>query len=148
MRAAGEKFSAFFCNFVYFKSIGEKICILFTNWGKICISPLFYPLSIIFSPTCYLVIFLPPPRRGGANRKIYTPFLYFQDHSPEDKVAFILPDFTRLDACQLLRNAHGNYWGFMAKIEGGRMKDPPHRDITLLPRDFPTSTAPCSPQIL
>ena len=28
-------FYLFFCNVVYFKSIGEKICKLFTNWGKI-----------------------------------------------------------------------------------------------------------------
>ena len=31
------KFLVFFLIFVYFKSIGEKIRILFTNWGKICI---------------------------------------------------------------------------------------------------------------
>ena len=44
--------------YTYFKSIVEKICILFTNWGKICIFPLFYPLSIIFSPPCcYLAIY-------------------------------------------------------------------------------------------
>jgi len=31
-----------------------------------------------------------------------------KDHSPEDKVAFILPDFTRLDACQLLSVLYGD----------------------------------------
>ena len=36
-----------FCNFVYFKSIGEKICILFTNLGK---EYAFSPLFIIFFP--------------------------------------------------------------------------------------------------
>ena len=54
----------FCCKFVYFKSIGEKICILSINWEKICIFPLFCPLSIIFfiwpnNRSCYLAIFLP-----------------------------------------------------------------------------------------
>ena len=44
-RAAGEKVEAFFCNFENFKSIGEKICILFTNKVKIMyFTPFFYPL--------------------------------------------------------------------------------------------------------
>ena len=30
----GEKYKAFFCNFVNIKSIGEKICVLFTKLGK------------------------------------------------------------------------------------------------------------------
>ena len=41
--------SPFFCNFVYFKSIGGKTCTLFTNGGIIC-TPLFFPLTIIFFP--------------------------------------------------------------------------------------------------
>ena len=49
--AAGDQFSTFFCNFVYFKSIGEKICLLFTNWGKnMHFPPFFYPLSIMYFP--------------------------------------------------------------------------------------------------
>ena len=64
VRAAGEKFSVFFFNFVNFKSIGEKI-----------LSSLFSsPFNNFFPFRCYLAIFLPPPQRGGgANRKIYTP---------------------------------------------------------------------------
>jgi len=31
VRAADEIFLAFFCNLVSFQSIGEKLCILFTN---------------------------------------------------------------------------------------------------------------------
>ena len=51
VRATSEKCQPFFCNFVYFESIGEKICILFTNWEKnMHFPPIFYPLSIIFSP--------------------------------------------------------------------------------------------------
>ena len=77
-------FQPFFCNFIYFKSIGEKICILFSNWGKICIFLLFLSLGKIcifllflslfnnfFPPTCYLAIFQIPG--GRSNRKIYTP---------------------------------------------------------------------------
>ena len=30
----GKNFQPLFFNFVYFKSIGEKICMLFSNWGK------------------------------------------------------------------------------------------------------------------
>ena len=43
--------------YAYFLSLGEK---------NMHFPPFFYPLSIVFSPTCYLDIFLP-------NRKIYTP---------------------------------------------------------------------------
>ena len=44
-------FGLFCCNFVYFKSIGKNICILFTNWGKnMHFPPFFYPPSIIFFP--------------------------------------------------------------------------------------------------
>ena len=48
VRAAGEKFSA---NIVNFKSIGGKICILFTNWGKIMHSPYFSSPFNHFSPS-------------------------------------------------------------------------------------------------
>ena len=42
MRAAGENFQSFFCNFVNLKSIGEKICILYTNLGgKYAFPPIF-----------------------------------------------------------------------------------------------------------
>ena len=70
MRAAGEKLSAFlFCNFVNFKSIGEKLCILLPPGGKICIYPPFlHPLAIILQ-TCYLAIFLPPPPGVGSKQK-------------------------------------------------------------------------------
>ena len=42
----------FFCNFVYFKSIGEKICIIFTNWGKkYAFPPLFLsPFNYSYTP--------------------------------------------------------------------------------------------------
>ena len=47
-----------FCNFVYFKSIREKICILFTNWGKnMHFPPFVVPFIHIFSPTRYFSIF-------------------------------------------------------------------------------------------
>ena len=46
----------FFCNFVNFKSIGEKICILLTSWGK---NMHFPPCLIPFHPL--------------SNRKTYTP---------------------------------------------------------------------------
>ena len=46
VRAAGEKFE-FFLQFLYFKSIWEKVTL--PIGGKICISPpFFYPLSVIF----------------------------------------------------------------------------------------------------
>ena len=58
VRAAGELGELFrlcLCYFVNLLSIGEKICILFTNWGKNRhFPPFFHSLSIIFSPTCYL----------------------------------------------------------------------------------------------
>ena len=56
----------FFCNFVNFKSIGEKICILFTKWGKNihCPSPPFFiPFQSFFPPTCFFL--------GGSEK--YTP---------------------------------------------------------------------------
>ena len=87
--AAGEKCSVqpFSCNFVYFKSIGEKISILFTNWGKnMHFPPVFYPLSIIiFPPTWYLAIFLPPPpgEGGGIKQKNIHPC--FQAKQIEEK---------------------------------------------------------------
>ena len=64
-------FQPFFCNFVYFKSIGEKIWMLFTNWGKnMHFPPLFLsPFNNFFPPTCYLVIFW---GLGGQTEK-YTP---------------------------------------------------------------------------
>ena len=53
-----KNFETFFSNFVYFKSIGDKIFILFTNMGKICIAPLFLsPFNHFFPPICYLAIF-------------------------------------------------------------------------------------------
>ena len=64
------KFSAFFCNFLYFKWIGGKICILFTNYGKNMHFPLFIPSNIFFFPTCYV------PMGGGSNRKIYIPLAW------------------------------------------------------------------------
>ena len=49
VRAAGEKYSAFFCNFVNFKSIEENICLLFTNWEKnIRFPPLINPFQSFF----------------------------------------------------------------------------------------------------
>ena len=57
----------FFCNFFNFKSIGEKICILFTNWGKnMHFPPFFHPLSIIFFPNMLFahIFFL-----GGGGKK-------------------------------------------------------------------------------
>ena len=41
--------------FVNFKSFGEKICILYTNW---IFSPFVIPFQSFFSPTWYLAIFL------------------------------------------------------------------------------------------
>ena len=75
VRAAGEKFSAFFCNFVV-KSIGEKICILFTNWGKnMHFPPFFISFQSFFSPNLLFGhIFAPAPGWGG-DKKIYTPGL-------------------------------------------------------------------------
>ena len=42
----------FFCNFVYFKSIGDKICILFTNGGRNMHPPplFFIPFQSFLSP--------------------------------------------------------------------------------------------------
>ena len=67
----------FFGNFVNIKSIGEKICLLFTNWGKKNAFPPFFssPFNNFFPPTWYFAIFL-PPGVGGSNRKIYTPVTY------------------------------------------------------------------------
>ena len=58
--------------FVYFKSIGENICILFTIWRKICISPPFFIPFQAFA-------FFPPNLLFGhifapSNRK-YTPLM-------------------------------------------------------------------------
>ena len=84
VRAAGEKLSAFFCNLVYFKSIGENICILFTNRGKICISPTFNPF---FPNLLFCHIFAPPPPPGppggeGQTEK-YTTLIQY-----DEKVSF------------------------------------------------------------
>ena len=55
-----KNFQTLFCNFVYFKSIGGKICIILTNWGKNMHLPLFlFPFNNLFSPTYFLSIFLP-----------------------------------------------------------------------------------------
>ena len=81
VREAGEKFSAFFCNFVYFKSIGEKIFILFTNWGKNMHFPPFSP-NLLFGH-----IF--------ANRKIYTPVNNYEINMKKDiSKTFILKLWT------------------------------------------------------
>ena len=67
MRAAGEKFSSFISLNVNFKSIREKYAF----------PPFFHPLSIIFSPTWHLAIFLPPPPGGGGvKQKNIHPCLY------------------------------------------------------------------------
>ena len=51
VRAAGEKFE-FFLQFLYFKSIWEKVTL--PIGGKICISPPFFiPFQSFFSPTCF-----------------------------------------------------------------------------------------------
>ena len=50
----------------FWKSIGEKICLLFTNLGqKYAYFPFFHPLSIIFIPLFGHIF--------GSNKKIYTP---------------------------------------------------------------------------
>ena len=76
-RRRRKNLKPFYCNFVNFKSIGEKIRILFTNLGKnmhtfyqfrkkYTFSPLFHPFSIIFSPNMIFVHnFAPPPGGGG-----------------------------------------------------------------------------------
>ena len=58
MRAAGENFQAFFCNFVNFKSIGEKICIL-EGWGggsnrKICTPEVFWIHKVFYGQIHWL----------------------------------------------------------------------------------------------
>ena len=64
----------FFCNFVCFKSIREKIWKRFTEWGKnMYFPPLFRPLLIIFFPQHDTHIFASPPPPTGSNRIIYTP---------------------------------------------------------------------------
>ena len=66
-----KNYETFFSNFVYFKSIGDKI--LFTNMGKI--APLFFiPFQSFFSPNLLFGHIFAPPREGGggSNRKIYT----------------------------------------------------------------------------
>ena len=75
VRAACEKFSALFCNFVYFKSIGEKYAYFLPIGEKICISPLFYPLSIIFFPQPVIFPYFSPG--GGGQTEKYTPLRYF-----------------------------------------------------------------------
>ena len=70
-------FSAFFGAISYISSqLGEKYAYFLPIREKNMHFPsFFYPPSFIFSPTCYLAIFLPapPPQPGGANRKLYTP---------------------------------------------------------------------------
>ena len=59
----GKNFQPFFCNF-FFKSTGEKICIIFTNWGKnICFmshlqkSLLFYLWKKFLQVGIFLVVY-------------------------------------------------------------------------------------------
>ena len=66
---APKNFQPFFCNFYILKSIGEKICILFTNFGKNMHFPPFQ--SFFFTNLLFGHIFAHPP--GGSNRIIYTP---------------------------------------------------------------------------
>ena len=73
--------SLFCCSFVNFKSVGEKICILFTNWGKNMYFPAFFhPLSIILSPNMLVGhIFAPPPRwEAGVKLKNIHPWYKVQ----------------------------------------------------------------------
>ena len=55
-RRSRKLLSLFFCNFVYFKSIGEKYAYFLTIGEKICIK-IIHPLSKTFPPTCYSAIF-------------------------------------------------------------------------------------------
>ena len=60
-------FKFFICNFVNIKSIGWKICILFTNWGKMHI---FIPFQTFFFPQHDIFFFF--GGGGESNRKINT----------------------------------------------------------------------------
>ena len=66
--AQQKKNLLFWGNLVHFKSTGEKICILLTNWGiNMHVNiPFIHPLSIIFSPNMLFGHIF-------AIRKIYTP---------------------------------------------------------------------------
>ena len=66
-----KKFQPFICHFVNFKWFGEKICLLFTNWGKnMNFSTFFHPLSIFFFPQHDILPYLPPrPGRGQITEK-------------------------------------------------------------------------------
>ena len=69
VRAAGE--NSFWGNFVQFKSIGEKICILFTKWEKnMHFHPFVIPFQSFFSPTW---------GRGVKQKNIH-PCFYFCDY--------------------------------------------------------------------
>ena len=59
-----------FSLFLNIKSVGEKICSLFTNWGKNMHFP--FNHSIIFIPKHVIWPYF-WGRGGGSNRKIYTP---------------------------------------------------------------------------
>ena len=68
--ATGEKFKAFFYNFLNFKSTGEKLCILFTNFGKnMHFPPFFLPPFNHFFPQHDIWPYF------GENRQINTPSL-------------------------------------------------------------------------
>jgi len=62
----------FFCNFVYFKSIGEKICIVFSNWGK-NFSPFFHLFQSFFIPNLLFGHIDAPPPGGGGQTEKHTP---------------------------------------------------------------------------
>ena len=70
-RGEGEKL-AFFCNFW---SIGEKLCILFTNWGTNTHFPLFYILFQSFFPPKMLFGHIFAQWGGGVKTEKYTPWL-------------------------------------------------------------------------
>ena len=70
----------FFCNFVYFKSIGEKICIIFTNWRKnIHFLPFFLsPFNYFFPQLLYGHIFGVKQNNVSVCQPLVTVGLYAQ----------------------------------------------------------------------